>query len=160
MIGIHKTSWHTMFLSALWAYQTSVKSATKFTPFQLVYGIEFVLSIECEIPYLKLAIEIIPNTSLEEEHLLYLMQLDETYRDVTLVIETQTKRVKSQYDKHVKPCAFSKGDLVILYEQDIVMFYKQRMLVIDGKYNNDDQQRSDNRGGAATVIVGSTIQNS
>jgi hypothetical protein len=40
------------------------------------------------------------------------------------------------------------------------MFYRQRMLVIDGKYNNDDQQRSDNRGGAATVIVGSTIQNS
>jgi hypothetical protein len=29
------------------------------------------------------------------------------------------------------------------------MFYRQRMLVIDGKYNNDDQQRSDNRGGAS-----------
>jgi hypothetical protein len=40
------------------------------------------------------------------------------------------------------------------------MFYRQRMLVIDGKYNNDDQQRSDNRGRAETMIVGSTIQNS
>jgi hypothetical protein len=40
------------------------------------------------------------------------------------------------------------------------MFCRPRMLVIDGKYSNDDQQRSDNRGGAATVIVGSTIQNS
>jgi hypothetical protein len=40
------------------------------------------------------------------------------------------------------------------------MFYRQCMLVIDGKYSSDDQQRSDNRGGAATVIVGSTIQNS
>jgi hypothetical protein len=28
MIGIHKMSWHTMFFSTLWAYQTSVKSDT------------------------------------------------------------------------------------------------------------------------------------
>jgi transposase InsO family protein len=49
MVGIHKSSWHTMIFSALWAYQTSVKSAMGFTPFQLVYGIEAILSIECEI---------------------------------------------------------------------------------------------------------------
>jgi hypothetical protein len=74
--------------------------------------------IECEIPSLKLAIELLPNTSTEEERLLYLMQLDETHRDATLVIETQKKHVKSQYDKHVKPHVFSEGDLVLLYEQD------------------------------------------
>ena len=36
------------------------------------------------------------------------MQLDETHRDVTLVIETQKKRVKYQYQKHVNPCVFFK----------------------------------------------------
>ena len=46
------------------------------------------------------------------------MQLDETRRDATLVIETQKKCVKSQYDKHVKPHIFSEGDLLILYEHD------------------------------------------
>jgi hypothetical protein len=46
------------------------------------------------------------------------MRLDETRRDVSLVIEAQKKRVKAQYDKHVKPHVFSKGDLVLLYEQD------------------------------------------
>jgi hypothetical protein len=46
------------------------------------------------------------------------MQLDETRRDATLVIETQKKHVKAQYDKHVKPCVFSEGDLVLLYEKD------------------------------------------
>jgi hypothetical protein len=46
------------------------------------------------------------------------MQLDETRHDDTLVIETQKKCVKDQYDKHVKPCVFSKGDPVLLYEQD------------------------------------------
>ena len=118
MIGIHKTSWHTMLFSALWAYRTFVKSATGFTPFQLVYGLQSILSIECEIPSLKLVVELLPNTFVEEERLLYLMRLDKTRRDATLVIETQKKCVKAQYDKHVKPRVFSEGDLVLLYEQD------------------------------------------
>jgi predicted RNA polymerase sigma factor len=80
--------------------------------------LEAILPIECEKPSLKLVVELLPNTSAEEEHLLYLMRLDETRRDATLVIEAQKKRVKAQYDKHVKPRIFSKGDLVLLYEQD------------------------------------------
>jgi transposase InsO family protein len=87
MIGIHKTSCHGMLFSALWAYRTSVKSATGFTPFQLLYGLEAILSIECEIPSLKLVVKLLPNTSVEEERLSYLMQLDQTRRDATLVIE-------------------------------------------------------------------------
>jgi hypothetical protein len=118
MIWIHKMSWHTMLCSSLWAYRKSIKSATEFIAFQLFYGLEAILSIECEIPSLKLDVEILPNTSVEEECLLYLMQLDETCHDATLVIETQKKRIKSQYDKHVKPRIFSKGDVVLLYEQD------------------------------------------
>jgi hypothetical protein len=56
---------------------------------------EAILPIECEIPSLKLAVELLPNTSAEEEHLLYLMQLDETRRDATLVIESQKKFIKA-----------------------------------------------------------------
>jgi hypothetical protein len=118
MIGIHKTSWHTILFSTLCAYRTSVKFSTRFTPFQLVYGIEPIFLIECWIPSLKLAIELLPNTSAEEERLLYLMQLDETRRDATLVIKTHKKHVKSQYDKHVKTRILFEGDLVLLYEQD------------------------------------------
>jgi hypothetical protein len=65
-----------------------VKTATGFTLFQLVYGIEAVLPIECEIPSLKLKVELLPHTSTEEERFLYLSKLDETRRDVTLVNET------------------------------------------------------------------------
>ena len=79
---------------------------------------EAILPIECEIPSLKLVVELLPNTSAEEECLLYLMRLDETRSDTTLVLEAQKKRVKAQYDKHVKPRVFSEGDLVLLYEQD------------------------------------------
>jgi hypothetical protein len=67
-----------MLFSALWVYWTSVKSATGFTPFRLVYGLEAILPIECEIPSLKLVVELLPKTSAEEECLLYIMRLDET----------------------------------------------------------------------------------
>ena len=67
-----------MLFFALWAYQTSVKDATGFTPFKLVYGLEATLLIESEIPSLKLAVELIPNTTLIKERLLYLERLDET----------------------------------------------------------------------------------
>jgi hypothetical protein len=87
MIGIHKTSWHTMLFPTLWEYWTFVKSSTGFTHFRLVYGVESILPIECEIPSLKLAVELLPNTSAEEERLLYLMRLDETRCDATLIIE-------------------------------------------------------------------------
>jgi hypothetical protein len=115
MVGIHKSSWHTMILLTLWTYQTYVKSTTRFKPFQLVYGIEAILLIECEIPSLKLIVQLLSNTSAEDKCLLYLMQLDETLRDFSLVIEMKKNHVKSKYDKHVKPRVFSEGDLVLLY---------------------------------------------
>ena len=68
----------------LWSYMTTINTSIGFTPFQLVYGLEATLPIECEIPSLKLVVEIFPNTTLEEEWLLYLNKLDETCRDVSL----------------------------------------------------------------------------
>jgi hypothetical protein len=91
MVGVNKTSWHLQLFSALWAYRTLVKIVTRFTPFQLVYGIEVVLPIECEIPSLKLKLELLPHTSVEEERFLHLTRLDETRCDVSLINETYQK---------------------------------------------------------------------
>jgi transposase InsO family protein len=77
MVGKHKSSWHVHLFSALWAYRTSAKTATGFTPFQLVYGLEAVLPIEFEIPSLRLTIKLLPHTIDEEHRLLYLSHLDE-----------------------------------------------------------------------------------
>eukprot|EP00253_Pinus_taeda_P006813 PITA_06813 len=116
-VGVHKSNWNLMLFLALWAYRTSVKDATGFTPFQLVYGLEATLPIECEIPSLKLAIKLLPNTTPLEERLLYLERLDETRRLANLAIETQKKRVKSHFDQAVRPRSFNEGDLVLLYDQ-------------------------------------------
>jgi hypothetical protein len=46
------------------------------------------------------------------------MELDETHRGTALFIEIQNKCVKYQYNKHVKPCVFSEGHSILLYEMD------------------------------------------
>ena len=62
MVNKQKTNWHLMLFPALWAYRTSVKTATGFTPFHLVCGEEAFLPIECEIPSLHLVVELLPDT--------------------------------------------------------------------------------------------------
>jgi hypothetical protein len=94
-----------------------VKTSTGFTPFHLVYGIEAILPIEYEIPSLKLKIELLPHSSVEEERFVYLSKLDETRHNASLANEAHQKRIKSQYDKSFHPRTFTEGDLVLVYDQ-------------------------------------------
>ena len=41
-----KSNWHLMLYPTLWAYRTSIKTSTDFSSFQLVHGVESILSIE------------------------------------------------------------------------------------------------------------------
>jgi hypothetical protein len=76
-----------MLYPALWPYQTLVMNSTSFSHFQLVHDMELILPIESEIPSLKLAIELLPNTSDLEEHLIHLERLNEKRRDASTTIE-------------------------------------------------------------------------
>jgi hypothetical protein len=62
-------------------------------------------------------VEIQPNTTPLEEHILYLEQLDEQPRDAALDNKAHKQRVKCQYDRSVHPQFFSEGDLVLVYDQ-------------------------------------------
>eukprot|EP00253_Pinus_taeda_P025532 PITA_25532 len=83
----------------------------------LVTMLQPTLSIECEIPSLTLAVELLLETSPQEERLLYLERLDKTRCLAALVNEAQKKQVKSHFDQSVPPRMFSEGDLVLLYDQ-------------------------------------------
>ena len=80
-----------MLYPVLWAYRTNVKTATEFSLFQLVHGVEAVTLVECEIPSLKIAIHVLPNTTKLEEHLLHIEHLDEKCRDVLTLNEEHKK---------------------------------------------------------------------
>ena len=92
-----------MLYPALWAYRTNIKTATSFSPFQLIHGVEAVTPIECEIPSLKIAIHVLPDTNELEEHLVHLKHLDEQHRDALTANQDHKNRVKIQYDKSVTP---------------------------------------------------------
>ena len=66
-----------MLYPALWASRIAVNTATYFSPYQLVHGVESVLLVECEIPSLKLAVEILPKTFALEECLVHMEHLHE-----------------------------------------------------------------------------------
>ena len=117
MVGHAKSNWHLQLFSTLWAYRTIVKTSTGFTPFQLVYGLEETLLIECEIPSLNLTVELFLNTTIEEERFLYLNKLDETRHDATLANEAHKWWMKAQYHRTIQPRSFNEGYLVLTYDQ-------------------------------------------
>ena len=94
-----------------------MKTTTGFTPFQLVYGVEAIFPIECEIPSLRIAVQLLSETSALEAQLVELEHLDETHRDATTTNEAHKRHVKLQYDKSVHPRIFSEGDLILVYDQ-------------------------------------------
>ena len=62
MVNNHKTNWHHMLLSALWAYRMAVNTSTSFNPFHSVYGIKAMISIERKIPNLHATIKLLDDT--------------------------------------------------------------------------------------------------
>jgi hypothetical protein len=106
-----------MLFPALWAYWTLVEIATSFTSFQLVYHVEAIFPIECEIPSLRISVQLLPETSALEARLVELEHLDETHRDAATSNEAHKHHVRLQYDKYVCPRIFSEGDLVLVYDQ-------------------------------------------
>ena len=79
-----------MLYPALWAYRTVVKTSMGFSPYQLVHGVELILPVECKIPSLKLAVELLPDTSPLEEHLVHLEQR----QDALMALEVNKRRIK------------------------------------------------------------------
>ena len=61
-----------------------------------------------------IAIHVLPDTTELEERFLHLEHLDEQCRDELTTNQAHKNRVKSQYDKTVKPRVFSEGELVLL----------------------------------------------
>ena len=83
----------------------------------MVYVPKATLPIECEIPSLKLIVELLPNTTPKKEQLLYLNKIDETHRDATLANEAHKREMKPQYDRSVQPLSLNEGEMVLTYDQ-------------------------------------------
>jgi hypothetical protein len=67
--------WHEVWLEALWTHHISKHSATKLTPFELVYGQETILPVEVNLDALRIARQ--DELSAVDYHSLMLNRLDE-----------------------------------------------------------------------------------
>jgi hypothetical protein len=112
----HKTNWLHMLFSTLCAYHTTVKTATSFTLFHLVHGIEATLPIECEVPTLRTSIKLLPAISPMEKHFLNLESLDEDRRSYLHNNEATKKWLKATFDRHVNLCLFNEGNIFLAYD--------------------------------------------
>nr|XP_027086462.1 uncharacterized protein LOC113708191 [Coffea arabica] len=57
VVNKSRRDWHLRIGEALWAYRTTFRTPTQATPYALVYGVEAVLPLECQIPSLRIAIQ-------------------------------------------------------------------------------------------------------
>ncbi|MCO5586770.1 hypothetical protein L7F22_040712 [Adiantum nelumboides] len=114
MVESQEKHWDRFLDGALWAYRTTYKCATGFTPFHLVYDQEALQPIELEIP----TIRAIKNEGKTEEEIL----ADECVKWVLLdnkrflsveTFEQQAMRRKALFDDKVKKKEILKGNLVL-----------------------------------------------
>ena len=94
-INASRSNWHIMLYPALWVNRTNVKTATGFSPFQLVHGAGAITPVECEKTSLKITIHVLPDTTELEERFLHLEHLDERCRDALTANEAHKNRVKN-----------------------------------------------------------------
>lgn len=56
VVSKSEKDWHERIGEILWAYRTTYRIPTQATPYVLVYGVEAILPLECQIPSLRIVI--------------------------------------------------------------------------------------------------------
>eukprot|EP00253_Pinus_taeda_P019308 PITA_19308 len=104
-------------VEATWAYNTTWKTTTGFTPYELVYGKKALLSIEFEYNTLKMAAQLDLDLShVQKEILLQLNGLDEQRMQALLHSEAVQLQRKIWHVRHLKEKPFQQGDWALLHD--------------------------------------------
>jgi hypothetical protein len=113
----NRRDWSDRLHEALWAYRTTWRSTTGFSPYELVYGKSPVFPIEFEIKTLRTASAVnLDLTMAQKARLQQLNELDEKHLDAihqTTVIQQQRTK---WHDRVIKKKLFQKGDWALLYD--------------------------------------------
>ena len=111
------SDWNLKIHHAMWAYNSIFKTATRFSPFRLAYGIEALLPIEIELMILRTISK--ARLDLEESQqrrLVQLNKLDEVQLRARQAIEIAQAKMKKAWDARMKKRVFKIGDLVMIYD--------------------------------------------
>eukprot|EP00253_Pinus_taeda_P021651 PITA_21651 len=112
-----KKDWVDRLVKATWAYNTTWKTTTRFTPYELVYGKKVLLSIEFEYNTLRMVAQLDLDLShAQRERLLQLNGLGEQILQALLHTEVVQLQRKIWHDKNIKEKKFQEGDWALLYD--------------------------------------------
>ena len=109
MVRSHRRDWADRIPEALWAYRTTWRNTTGFSPYDLVYGKSVIFLIEFEIKTLKTATEVNLDVSeAQKRRLNQLNELDENrLADVDQIVLIQQQR-SNWHDRFIKKKVFSE----------------------------------------------------
>jgi hypothetical protein len=113
----NRKDWSNRLLEALWAYRTTWRNTTGFSPYELVYGKSVVFPVEFEIKTLRTALS--ANLDLTDAQTARLQQLNELEEKRLDAIQQTTviQQQRSQWhDKNIKNKQFQKGNWALLYD--------------------------------------------
>lgn len=99
----NRKDWSQRLPKALWAYRTTWRNTTRFSPYELVYGKSVVFPVEFEIKTLRTALAVnLDLTDAQTDRLQQLQELDEKRLDAihkkTMIQQQRTK----WHDKIIK----------------------------------------------------------
>ena len=120
-----KWDWHERIREALWAYQTTFRTPTQARPYSLVYGVEAILPLECQIPSLWIAIQ--EGLTEEEKAKLRLQKLKALYEKRLKAqqrLECYQAHLSSTFNKRVKPWSVQVGELVLAIRRPIITTHR------------------------------------
>ena len=118
MVTKNKKDWDKRLLEALWTYRTPHRTATRATPYSLVYGTEAIIPMEVQVESLRVALRnSLTNERNAELRMVELDALDEKRLVAQQRLEMYQKHISTAYDKRVRGRSFKKGDLVLVMKR-------------------------------------------
>eukprot|EP00253_Pinus_taeda_P012303 PITA_12303 len=116
-LASHRRDWAARLPEALWAYRTTWRSTTGYSPYQLVFGKQSIFPIEFEIQTLRTAQEV--GLDLSEAQINRLQQINEL-DEIRLSALQSTTLIQQQrakwHDALIKNKVFHEGDRALLYD--------------------------------------------
>jgi len=127
--------WAYRLVKATWAYNTTWKTTTSFTPYDLVYGNNDLLSIEFEYNTLRMEAQLdLDVTKAQQKRLLQLNGLDEFKMRALLHTDVIQVQRKVWHNNNIKDKVFQEGDWVLLYDSRFKEFKGKLMTRWMGPY--------------------------